>query len=385
MNRPSEPFNAEERDLAQRLARLGGPREPAPALDAMILAAARAAVAEPVATAADASSNETPAAQPADANVTPLRPRKPAPRWPVGMGLAASLVLAAGIGWRLQGDGDGSSADLAGASAPAAVFHEEATEAVILEPELQRTPPPPPPPLADASDAVARRADVAQAPMAKTARKPSEPEFVADMPATEPVVAAQAPAPPPPAPTGASANAMADDAARDKVSVTGSRVAADRSVGAAEYTRTPLNERREQLSSQPEAKSAANPAAKPAAAGAGTAARSAAVAAPAPSSAPGRQDERARGVIGDAEHDAKSEEAPSIERARNNTDGFDASPPVSADSPEFRQAWLQRIRVHIAKGENDDARSSLQAFRKRYPDVELPEDLRKLAATLPAP
>ncbi len=363
MNRPSEPFTAEERDLAQRLARLGGAREPAPALDAIILAAARAAVSEPAAPAV-----ATPAEAPADPKVTPLRPRKPAPRWPLGMGLAASLVLAAGIGWRLQGDGDGSSKDFGASSAPAAVFNEEATEAVILEPPLQRTPPPPPPPLGGTADAVARRADVAQAPMAKAAPAPSEQDFVADAAMAESVAPAEAPAASPP-PAGASANAVAADDALDKVNVTGSRVAAERGVGAAEYTRTPLSDRREQALSESESKSTANRAA--------AAARPAAVASP-PPPAPTRQSERARGLIGSTEGDAEA-------RKVRDSDGYDASPPVSADSPEFRQAWLQRIRGHIAKGEQDAARSSLQEFRRRYPDIELPEDLRKLAATLPAP
>jgi hypothetical protein len=364
MNRPSEPFTAEERDLAQRLARLGGAREPAPALDAIILAAARAAVSEPAST----TPVEAPAEAPADPKVTPLRPRKPAPRWPLGMGLAASLVLAAGIGWRLQGDGDGSSKDFGASSAPAGVFHEEATEAVILEPPLQRTPPPPPPPLGGTADAVARRADVAQAPMAKAAPAPSEQDFVADAAMAESVAPAEAPAASPP-PAGASANAVAADDALDKVNVTGSRVAAERGVGAAEYTRTPLSDRREQALSESESKSTANRAA--------AAARPAAVASP-PPPAPTRQSERARGLIGSTEGDAEA-------RKVRDSDGYDASPPVSADSPEFRQAWLQRIRGHIAKGEQDAARSSLQEFRRRYPDIELPEDLRKLAATLPAP
>ncbi len=365
MNRPSEPLNAEERDLAQRLARLGGPREPAPALDAIILAAARAAVSEP----ASATPVDTPVEAPADPKVTTLHPRKPAPRWPLGMGLAASLVLAAGIGWRLQGDGDGSSKDFGASSAPAAVFHEESTEAVILEPPLERTPPPPPPPLGGTADAAARRADAAaQAPMAKAVPPPSEQDFVADAAMAESVAPAEAPAASPP-PAGASANAVAADDALDKVSVTGSRVAAERSVGAAEYTRTPLSDRREQALSELESKSTANRAA---------AARPAAVASPPPPAPTRQNNERARGLIGGSEGDSEA-------RKVRDSDGYDASPPVSADSPEFRQAWLQRIRAHLAKGEQDAARNSLQEFRRRYPDVELPEDLRKLAATLPAP
>ncbi len=350
MNRPSEPFNAEERDLAQRLARLGGPREPAPALDAIIMAAARADVA--------AKAAEAPAEVSADSKITPLRPRKPAPRWPLGFGLAASLVLAAGIGWRLQGDGEGSSAESA-ASSPAAQT-DDMTQAVLLEPPLQRIPPPPPPSLAEANaDAAARRSEAPRDAFAKTAPAPSEPEFAADMAAeavTSAEPAAAAPAPPP-----ASANALADDAELDKISVTGSRVAAERAVGAAEYTRTPLNERREQAVSQPAGKPAA--VASPA---------------PQPSPSPSVQSERARGQLGNTEGDAEA-------RKSRDQYRFDERPPVSADSAEFRQAWLQRIRGLIAKGNQDDARSSLQEFRRRYPDVELPDDLRKLAATLPTP
>ena len=337
MNRPSEPFNAEERDLAQRLARLGGPREPAAALDAAILAAARAAVSEPAA-AAEAAAEETPA----DPKVAPLRPRKPAPRWPLGFGLAASVVLAAGIGWRMQIDSENRSE---ASAAPAAVFHDEAVEAVILEPPLQRMPPPPPPPLADSA---AGRANEAQAPAAKAAAAPPAPQFsaAADM---EEGLAAAAPPPPAPASPAEAANAAAD-ASLDKVTVTGSRVSSpERAVGAAEYTRTPLHERREQTAQEPKAAAPA---------GAPTPAASA----------------RARGFVADSPPPAEAER-----------DRYDDRPPVSADSPEFRLAWLQRIRALIAKGDNDAARGSLQEFRRRYPDVELPEDLRKLAATLPPP
>lgn len=365
MSRPSEPFNAEERDLAQRLARLGGPREPAAALDAMILAAARAAVSD-TATPTDATPAEPQAEPlPVDPKVTPLRPRKPAPRWPVGFGLAASVVLAAGIGWRLQIDGDTHSE---AASAPAPAFHEEATEAVMLEPPLQRTPPPPPPPL-DAGEMTTRRADMARAPAAKASAAPREAEFVADAVAPQSVMAEAPPPPAPPAPAStAIGGSPAADTGLDEVTVTGSRLQRERATGAAEYTRTPLNERREQAAQA--AKSS-----PPAATSPGRAASPAAPPPPASS-------ERARGLIGNVESDV--EEHKFQDKARKS-DGYDDRPPVSADSPEFRQAWLQRIRAQIAKGDTDAARNGLQEFRRRYPDLELPEDLRKLAATLPPP
>ena len=359
MSRPSEPFNAEERDLAQRLARLGGPREPAAALDAMILAAARAAVSENAAPVA--ATAELPVDPPAEPKVSPLRPRKPAPRWPVGFGLAASVVLAAGIGWRLQIDGDTHSE---AATAPAADFLEEATEAVILEAPMQRTPPPPPPPL-EATDSFARRADMPQAAAAKAASAPREPEFAADAAAPQSVMTEALSPPPPPAPVAAAiGGSPAAEDSLDEVTVTGSRIQRERTTGAAEYTRTPLNERREQAAQA--AKSSPPAAATP----------SRAASAPPPASS-----ERMRDAVGNVEGDA--EERKARDKARDS--GYDDRPPVSADSPEFRQAWLQRIRVQIAKGDIETARNGLQEFRRRYPDLELPEDLRKLAATLPPP
>jgi resuscitation-promoting factor RpfA len=179
------------------------------------------------------------------------------------------------------------------------------------------------------------------------------PQVLADASA-EPVAAAQAPAaPPPPAP--AVAQSAESDASLDKVDVTGSRSKrADAEAGAAEYTRTPLHERREQARK--------------------TAGATGAAAAPAPET----QTMRTRDAVSATRNEADASDL-------RSSDGYDDSPPVSADSPAFRQAWLQRIREHIAKGEQDAARNSLQEFRRRYPDLELPEDLRTLAATLPAP
>ena len=54
-------------------------------------------------------------------------------------------------------------------------------------------------------------------------------------------------------------------------------------------------------------------------------------------------------------------------------------PPASAESPEVRQAWLQRIRELAASGQTDAARASLQEFVRRHPDTPLPDDLRALA------
>ena len=74
---PREPLTPDEQALARRLASLDPHGGPSPDLDARILAAAHAAT---------------------------DRPLHPAPRtrWPVALGLAASLLLAVGIAWRLR-------------------------------------------------------------------------------------------------------------------------------------------------------------------------------------------------------------------------------------------------------------------------------------------
>ncbi len=364
MNRRIEPLSPEERDLAERLARLGGPREPAPALDAAILAAARAAVA------GDAVAAAPPApTAPAAPKVTPIRPRTTVPRWPWGMGLAATVVLAAGIGWKLQGDGDGSSAESASAPAAAAMA-DEAMEAVMIDPPA--APPPPPPLEADAAAAPQRRDGEA---LARTAAK-SAPGFTADAPATADAIAEAVPAAPPAAVAAAPAAEPEQgiDISREEkavfdlsgTQVPRSEIPSDRAAGAAEYTRTPLNQRREQQTRASRTAQAEAPPAPP----------------PPPSALESPRD-RARRALGET----RAETADTDKRSGNiaPTGGYDERPPVSADSPEFRQAWLQRIRALLAAGDTAAAGQSLQEFRRRYPDVELPDDLRKLAATLPPP
>ena len=82
MKTPHEPLTPEERALAQSLSRLGPHGGPSPGLDARILAAARAAVQE-----APAPGGQVPP------------PRR---RWPLGLGVAASVLLAAGVAWQLR-------------------------------------------------------------------------------------------------------------------------------------------------------------------------------------------------------------------------------------------------------------------------------------------
>lgn len=368
MNRPSEPFTAEERDLAERLARLGGPREPAPALDARILAMARAAVDEPTAapvaepmvatTATTGTSGDAPVAPAtSDPKVTPLRPRKQTPRWPLGLSLAASLVLAAGIGWKLHDNGAGIG-EGAAETAVATAASEDATQVIMVEPPLQREPPPPPPPVQSPTESplMADAAVAPAAPPAPAAKPARAREATENM-----VYSAEAAmdAPPPaamsaPAPV-AQAKEEAEQDSYDRIDVSSSRIRrTEREVGAAEYTRREQEVRRRQAVAE----------------------RAAGVAAPVAAPPPPAASARSRqGFVG---------ETATRDTPKTSAD-YDDRPPVSADSPEFREAWLQRIRELLAKGEQAWARESLREFKRRYPDAELPEDLKPLAATLTTP
>lgn len=59
-------------------------------------------------------------------------------------------------------------------------------------------------------------------------------------------------------------------------------------------------------------------------------------------------------------------------------EGLDDEPPATLDSPGTRRAWLDRIRELRDAGELDVARESLGEYRRRYPDLDLPEDLEGL-------
>ena len=389
MNRPSEPLNAEERDLAQRLARMGGARAPAPALDARILAMARAAVeATPEAPAGtthgdDAAAPPAPTAAP-DPKIVPLRRRTPLQRWPMGLGLAASLVLAAGLGWKLHvasrdvterplaeaapaaaEDADGfevgpplpreETADAA--AAPAADADADASLEPFPEAKLA-TRAPAAPGASETARPVLAEKDALPAADAEARAAPSAMMGAAAAPPAPPAPAAPPPPPPQPAST---AKVIVDDSGDGRIDVDALRtprsdVGGNRS-GAAEYTRTPLDQRRQQISANRTS-------------GEAPASPSATVLSPA---------ERARLNTGITRSGATENDSPAVSGVL-----YDERPPVTADSTEFRQAWLQRIRALVAKGDTAAAVDSLKEFRRRYPDAELPDDLRKLLPAQPS-
>ncbi len=292
-----------ERELAQRLARLGPQTEPSPALDARILAAAHAALHARA----------------------PRRRRKPA-TWPAVFGIAASLAFALGVAGKLR-------------PLPEPVVATQESASPIEDPLADYAPPPPaqvytprprrvlevpaPPPAQEP----ARTRDLGSAKprVPRRATPAEEPPFAfeaAPAPATAPVPSAPsagfAPPPPPPAPA---ATGNAADMVQSAVPAAQRREAIDANASRAT----------QELSAQ-QARKAAAPAV-----------------APAP--------------------------AQEIESAEPDED---VVPPMTADSPQVRQAWLQRIRELARAGHVEDARASLREFRHRYPGATLPDDLRAL-------
>lgn len=345
---PRQPLDARERELAGRLAQLGASAEPSAALDARILDAARAATRMA-------------------GGATTARSRKRR-RWPVAMGIAATLVLAVGIAWQLRPVGETQQAY---SEAPVAV---KVLDAPAERPALRRLPatevdaaaPPPAPPVP---------AMVPPSAPAEASRERAEAAMAAD--------------------EDAGAEAATDSSAR-----TSERRQGD--VVAAEVLAEPEPRLLRDAADEAEEASAA-PSAFPGTTGAGGAERKAlrqgmqkpapeivldGVAPappppPPPAPAPQRQRESAETAAPAAATPREPLDRIEVTGSRidRDNDGFsdqaiDDQPPATADSPLVQQAWLQRIRELIAKGRLEAARTSLDEFKRRYPRYALPDDLR---------
>jgi len=282
-----------ERELAQRLARLGPPREPSPALDARVLAAAHAAV-------------------------RPRAKRRRPATWPTVLGLAASVVFALGLAWKLRPEPANVAASQAASTAEEPLAdYAPPPPAEVYAPRPKRVLEVPAPPPAEKPARTRGPGTTRPQPAPRKAPAPEPPFAFEAMPAP-----AEVPAPPPApaAPQAAAAgnSAIAAQAGADAASVR--REAADAAPPRA---------------TQDDVRAFETPKA----------------------AAPATATER------DVEFAEPDEEV---------------VPPATADSPQVRDAWLQRIRELARAGRLDDARASLREFRHRYPGVALPDDLRAL-------
>ncbi|PZS81120.1 hypothetical protein A7X84_12935 [Stenotrophomonas maltophilia] len=329
MNR-DEPLTPEERELARLLGRRAEQAPPA-ALDAAILAAARAAV--------DAPGTDVAAA--------PEAPRKQrtGPRWPAVFGIAASMVFAIGIAWQLRPEPPLVPAGETAAAAPAAA------EDVAVADQAAGSG------SADSAVAVAE-------PAAASAAPESAPVSAAPAPA---IARAHKPAPAKTAEVPAqAARSMAADAAAD------TSFAALPPAPAAAPPAPPA----------PAAYSAPAPAPAPASAPAASGAMKArTAAAPAANAA---EAERAQALdrveITSMKREAPSRSAPGIMR-RGSDAGLSADAvqaEVDADARLPRRQWLQKIRARRDDGQRDLARASLERYVQQYPEARLPRDLRPL-------
>lgn len=345
-----DPLSAEERELADRLLRLGPHDGPSPALDARILAAAHAAVAQ----------------------APRARPRS---RWPAWIGVAASLTLAVGIAWQLRPVGKSFEAlgeDQAAlpASVPATEDEQAASapadSAATAELQAQDAAPAQPPSIA---------ADAA-GPIVET---------------VEPLVAAPATPARMPPPAEPARREQADEAAK------------------AEQRAEPLRARRAPQAFSPEAPAPIEQSAPPPPPPAPPAPAAAAAAPPSGAAAPGaasasadndayRAAELQRAPAPTAAHKASAANAAEAKAAAATADSAaesvaldriqvtgsrigTAGVPADADAADARLApaqWLQRIREYRDAGQIERARDGLRRFRSAHPRVRIPDDLRPL-------
>lgn len=345
---PPEPLSPEERELAQLTARLGPQGEPSPALDARVLAAARTAL------------------QPS----RPASRSRPKPRWPVALGLAASMVLAVGIAWQLRPLQ--SSTEIVASEAPAPAQPEAGAQAPSAMAQA---------PVSEEAESVAM-ADVMEAPAS-----PAIPAGTVAKSAPRPA------APPPPAPVLADRSTVVPDDARARSGQRAAKpaIAADSSV----IVQTRTTDRYQ--SPAPPAPPA--PVAMPAPA---FAEEPSVAFAPAPLEEVTLHRESAdtstSAVAGNAranfrtaaarETSAKASAANAQARESATLDRIEVSGtrlkrtdlqvPVSDDAQLPVSEWLERVRTRYGLGDAGAAKKSLLLFVKDHPGEPVPDDLEPL-------
>ncbi|WP_101926622.1 MULTISPECIES: hypothetical protein [Luteimonas] len=353
--RDPDALTPEERDLAARLS-TGDLPLPSAALDASILAAARAAVAPGAVAGTHADPVDVPVASPRPRVASAADRRR---RWPFGVGIAASLLVAIGIAWQLRPVPESAGAAVSEMPAASSRGRQAA-------------------PIAAPSPAGEIATDDSAAPAPGTApqaRTPGAPVETSNAPTPvedpAPTVATLAE----PAPAADSTPApVADTGVRERASLptddSSNLDTTPQSVPLPPPQSTALGNR---AVVAPATRPAPPPPAPPA---------PPAPASPAPEASARAADLRTSG----ARPSPARPETRRLDRLQDAT-GAQADrafepdhdePPATADSPEFRTAWLARVRELLDAGEIDAARASLTEFHRRHPQAELPADLRAL-------
>ena len=338
MNRhPSEPLTQEERELAQLIARAGPHGEPPTALDAKILAAAHAAVAG-----------------------KPRRGHKP--RWPVAIGLAASMVLAVGIAWQLR-PVQQTAAPSSKAPEPVAAEMMTQTEA---EPAAQAAPPLP-------ADVVAQDSAVAadlpmSAPPPPPAAKTTPPRNISMPP---PRRAARIP--PPQAPPIQRQPQGGDRYRSLRAAPSPSAPPAPVMAAPEPATESPAAFAPEPGDAAAAGSLSANEAAGYSAARAAAAKQSADRAEMKTSVATREQERRAQ------EHSTQDRTTlDRVEVTSSRLQRTELQVPVANDARLPVDEWLERVRTRYGLGDAEAAKRSLLLFVRDHPEEAVPGDLEPL-------
>lgn len=345
MNRhPSEPLTQEERELAQLIARTGPHGEPPTALDAKILAAAHAAVAG-----------------------KPRRARKP--RWPVAMGLAASVVFAVGIAWQLR---PVQTAAPVASEAPAIAATEMATQ-TEAEPVTAAAPPLHVDVVAQDSAAAAADVPMYAPPPPPPAAKPIPPRTVSMPPPRRAVRI-----PPPEAPP---VQRQAQDSGRSRpLNAVPPPSAPPAPVMAASV---PATESPAAFAPEPRDGAVAEGLSANEAAGYSAArtavAKQSAARAEMKTNATIREQERSPQNRNSQEHNPQDRATlDRVEVTGSRLQRTDLQVPISDDARLPVDEWLERVRTRYGLGDAEAAKRSLLLFVRDHPDEAVPGDLEPL-------
>jgi hypothetical protein len=319
-------LDAEERAVAKALPRLHGRAVPGPDVDASILAAAQSAV----------------------QGSKPVHARNGPRIWWIGQAaLAASLVLAVGMAWRLrplpslpaiQPAAADNAAKVQAAPSGGPAMSEQPMPMVVMQPtdaqasesarqQANQS-------FINAEDALPSPDDRPQASDAPAAPPPAPPALSAD-PASPDLAAMEASSSPPTDPqAGSPPSQLGKDAMRMRANVPAGASSANGMTQAATSEKAGVDDSTRQAATTGVPPALAMPA-------------------------------------------MRSEAAKTVETGAVDAPEADI-PPATAASPDVRDAWLRRISQLLEQGNRQDAKASLAEFKRRYPNAVLPPALKAL-------